>query len=139
MEDAVDLHLQRGVACRPRRGWSALRRVVGRRGDLATVPVQHPADRLDPEPVPMIINEGDHHGSRGSSSRAKKRSISPWRCIADSTDAPPTRHLTSPRAPTAHLITKQAGGVKALVASQKTGRECAVRATCRQTITHNPP
>lgn len=33
---------------------------------------EHPADRLDPEPSPVSIDERDHHGKRGSSSRAKK-------------------------------------------------------------------
>ncbi len=32
---------------------------------------EHAADRLDPEQVTVIIDERDHHGSRGSSSRAK--------------------------------------------------------------------
>ena len=32
---------------------------------------KHAADRLDPEPVPVIVDERDYHGSRGSSSRAK--------------------------------------------------------------------
>jgi len=36
------------------------------------VPGQHAADRLDPEPDPVVIDEGGHHGKRGSSSRAKK-------------------------------------------------------------------
>jgi len=27
--------------------------------------------RLEPEPVPVFVDELDHHGSRGSSSRAK--------------------------------------------------------------------
>ena len=33
---------------------------------------EHPADRLDPEPVPVVVDEGDYLGSRGSSSAAKK-------------------------------------------------------------------
>ena len=32
---------------------------------------EHSADRLDPEPVTMIVDELNHQGSRGSSSRAK--------------------------------------------------------------------
>jgi hypothetical protein len=31
---------------------------------------EHSADWLDPEPVTMIVDELNHHGSRGSSSRA---------------------------------------------------------------------
>ena len=61
-----------GVTPGPRRWRAGLGRVERRRGDLATVLGEHPADRLDPEPFPMIIDERDHHGSRGSSSRAKK-------------------------------------------------------------------
>jgi hypothetical protein len=55
------------------------------------------------------------------------------------TDAPTLAALTIPACAAAHLTTKQAGGVKALVGVTKTGRECAVRATCRQTITHTHP
>ncbi|MEW1976738.1 hypothetical protein AB0301_16935 [Microbacterium profundi] len=33
---------------------------------------EHAADRLDSEPVTMIVDELNYHGSRGSSSRAKK-------------------------------------------------------------------
>ena len=32
---------------------------------------EHAADRLDPEPVPVVVDERDYHGKRGSSSRAK--------------------------------------------------------------------
>src|SRR5438552_13598014 len=42
-------------------------RVTSRRGDL-----QHIADRLDPEPVPVFVDEAHYFGSRGSSSLAKK-------------------------------------------------------------------
>jgi len=33
---------------------------------------QHPADRLDPERLLVGVDERHYHGSRGSSSRAKK-------------------------------------------------------------------
>ena len=52
MEDPVDLHQQLGFAYRPRRGRSDTRGLVPQRGDLAAVPVQHPADRLDPRTGP---------------------------------------------------------------------------------------
>ena len=39
---------------------------------LHTMLGEHAADRLDPEPVPVVVDERDYHGSRGSSSRAKK-------------------------------------------------------------------
>ena len=60
------------VTNRPARRRSTLGGVVARRGDLAAVPGQHFADRLDPESVRVIVDEADHHGSRGSSSVAKK-------------------------------------------------------------------
>ena len=60
------------VAARPRAGWAMAGGVVGARGDLAAVLGQHPADRLDPEPATMSVDERGHHGSRGSSSRAKR-------------------------------------------------------------------
>jgi hypothetical protein len=41
--------------------------VVGRRGDR-----QHPADRLDPVGLPMIVDEGDHVRDRRSSSAKAK-------------------------------------------------------------------
>ena len=62
-----DLGLQLGVAQRARRGRPGLRRVVGARGEL-----QHAADRLDPEPVPVLVDVGDHFRVRPSSSVAKK-------------------------------------------------------------------
>lgn len=56
-------------ACRHR---PLLRRVVAGRGDPAALLAQHRTDRLDPEPVLVSVDELDYHGSRGSSSRAKK-------------------------------------------------------------------
>jgi hypothetical protein len=41
------------------------------RGDLAAVLAEHPADRLDPEPFPMFIDERDYLLGCGSSSRAE--------------------------------------------------------------------
>ena len=46
--------------------------VVGVRGDLAAVLGQHPADRLDPEPVPVSVDEGDYLCDWRSSSAPKK-------------------------------------------------------------------
>src|SRR3954453_5516219 len=66
-----DLGQHRLVSDRPRRARPLLVRVVAVRGDLDPVLTQHAADRLDPEPVPVVVNEGDYHGKRGSSSRAK--------------------------------------------------------------------
>src|SRR5581483_10719587 len=67
LADAKDLELQLLVSelagrCRP-----APCRVVGGWGEL-----QHPADRLDPPPLSVPIDERHYFGSRGSSSRAKK-------------------------------------------------------------------
>jgi hypothetical protein len=59
------------ISQRPRRHWAGFEGVVTRRGNLDPVLTEHGADRLDPEPVTVIIDERDHHGSRGSSSRAK--------------------------------------------------------------------
>ena len=70
--DTANVPENHRVALRSSRQQAALRRIVGGRGDLAAVPGEHPADRLDPEPVPVVIDERCHHGSRGSSSRAKK-------------------------------------------------------------------
>jgi hypothetical protein len=33
--------------------------VIPGRGDLATMPGEHVADRLDPEPGPMFVDESD--------------------------------------------------------------------------------
>ena len=46
---------------------AAARGIVRRWGDL-----QFPTDRLDPEAVPVSVDEAAHLGSRGSSSRANK-------------------------------------------------------------------
>jgi len=67
-----DLYQRRFVADRTRRARPGPVRVVGARGDLAAMLGEHRADRLDPEPVPVGVAELDYHGSRGSSSRAKK-------------------------------------------------------------------
>ena len=53
------------------RGGTCLERVVTGRGDRHGMLGEHPANRLDPEPVTMIVDELNYHGSRGSSSRAK--------------------------------------------------------------------
>jgi hypothetical protein len=71
-EDALDLRLQPQVPLCPCR---QLRRIgapgevvmVGRGGDR-----QHPADRLDPVDLTMIVDEGDHGFERRSSSASAK-------------------------------------------------------------------
>ena len=68
----ADLFDQPGVALCPRRRWAGLIGVVGGRGDPDVAFAQHPADRLDPEPVPILVDESHYFPSRGSSSRAKK-------------------------------------------------------------------
>lgn len=70
-EHPLNLHDQLRIRDRPRRGGPLLERVVTGRGDLDGMLGEHPADRLDPEPVTMIVDELNYHGSRGSSSRAK--------------------------------------------------------------------
>src|SRR5690606_25932123 len=70
-EHPLDLHNQLRIALRPRRRRSRFERVVARRGDLDAMPGEHAADRLDPEPVTVIVDESHYQGSRGSSSRAK--------------------------------------------------------------------
>ena len=65
--DPGDLSLQLLVSPSPGRGRPTLGGVVGRRGDR-----QHLADRLDPEPVPVLVDVGDHLPGRRSSSAAKK-------------------------------------------------------------------
>ena len=71
-EHPLDLHDQLGIRDRSRGRRALLERVVTGRSDLHPVLCEHAADRLDPEPVTMIIDELNYHGSRGSSSRAKK-------------------------------------------------------------------
>lgn len=71
-EDPLDLHDQLRVAQRSWRGRAGLERLVGGRGNRHAVLGQHAADRLDPEPVTVVVDEPDYQGSRGSSSRAKK-------------------------------------------------------------------
>jgi len=65
--DPADLSLQPGVADRTSRRWSLLAGVVGGRGDR-----QQPADRLDPKPVLVTVDVGDHLAGRRSSSAPKK-------------------------------------------------------------------
>ena len=49
--------------------------VVRRWGDRRTVPAEHPTDRCEPEPSPVVVDEPDYHSSRGSSSRTKKLDV----------------------------------------------------------------
>src|SRR6266511_3891700 len=71
--DLADQGNQLLVAPGPRRGPAALDLVVRRRRDLHTRVTQRVADRLDTvEGIPMLVDELDYLGSRGSSSRAKK-------------------------------------------------------------------
>src|SRR5690606_5746079 len=49
-----------------------LRRPVGVRGDPTTVLTQHGADRLDPETVPVVVDERDYFFDWRSSSAPKK-------------------------------------------------------------------
>lgn len=70
-EHPLDLGDQFRVTQRSGQGRPLLERVVAGRGDLHPVLGQHAADRLDPEPVTMIVNELNYHGKRGPSSRAK--------------------------------------------------------------------
>jgi len=62
-------------------GLNAVRR-SGTRGQVA---LQGVADRLDPEPVVVSVDEPGHFGSRGSSSRTKKavssRGVAPPTCV----------------------------------------------------------
>lgn len=44
--------------------------VVGVRCDRHAMLREHAGDRRDTEPDPVVVNEGDYHGKRGSSSRA---------------------------------------------------------------------
>ena len=70
--DPADLHDQLGVPAGPLRRRPLAGHPVGVRGDLAAVLGEHPADRLDPEPVPVGVDEGDHLGDWRSSSAPKK-------------------------------------------------------------------
>jgi hypothetical protein len=62
-EHPLDLHDQLFVAKRSRCDGTRLESVVTRRGNLHRVLGEHSADWLDPEPVTMIVNELNHHGS----------------------------------------------------------------------------
>ncbi len=62
-----DLGLQHGITDRPYRERPCFRGVVGTRGEL-----QHTADRLDPEPTPVLVDVNDHLLVPPSSSVAKK-------------------------------------------------------------------
>src|SRR5690606_23381257 len=72
IEDPLDLRLERGIAhdARRRSFGAATPRIVliiGRRGDF-----ERSADRLDPIFIAVLVDEGDHHfGRRSSSARAK--------------------------------------------------------------------
>src|SRR5699024_3619389 len=70
-EHPLDLDHQLRIRDRSGRRGTLLERVVTGRGDRHGMLGEHPADRLDPEPVTMIVDELNYHGSRGSSSRAK--------------------------------------------------------------------
>jgi hypothetical protein len=48
-----------GVADRPLRGLPVAGLVVAGWGDLASMLRQHGADRLDPEHLPVLVDEGD--------------------------------------------------------------------------------
>ena len=75
VEHAADLDHQRRVASGPRRslgGISLTSRVcvVRRRGDRL-----HPADRLDPVSIPMLVDEGDQVRDRRSTSAMAKYAL----------------------------------------------------------------
>ena len=70
-EDPLDLGNRHLIAQRPGRGGTFLEGFVARRGNFYAALGEHSADWLDPEPVKMIVDEVNYHGSRGSSSRAK--------------------------------------------------------------------
>ena len=70
--DPGDLDLELLVADGPGRRRTLLGHPIGVRGDLAAVLGEHPADRLDPEAVPVLVDEGDYLGCRRSSSAPKK-------------------------------------------------------------------
>src|SRR6185312_5289328 len=72
LEDPLDLCAELIITDRPRRRRAGLGRVVRARSDLVSVRGEHATDRPDPERVVVLVDERDHHGSRGSSSRAKK-------------------------------------------------------------------
>lgn len=67
VEHPPDLHDQFAIAEPATTRPTVLGRVVGGRGDL-----QHRADRLDPEHLPIGVDVGDYLRGCGSSSRAKK-------------------------------------------------------------------
>jgi hypothetical protein len=70
--DPLDLDLQLCIAPRPLRWRPLLRHPVGVRGDLAAMLAEHPADRLDPEPRAMFVDERDHFLDWRSSSAPRK-------------------------------------------------------------------
>ncbi len=79
---APDVDDQFGVADRARRERSGLGGVVGARGDLHVGVLQDGADRLDPEPVAVLIDVVDQHRGghcylilRSSSAAAKKAAL----------------------------------------------------------------
>jgi hypothetical protein len=58
--DPCDLDLQVIVADRAFRRRALLEALVRVRSDLAPVLCEHLADRLDPEPFPVTVYEGDY-------------------------------------------------------------------------------
>ena len=75
LEHAADLNHQYGIALGPWRQLGGIDLsggvdVIGRRGDR-----QHPADRLDPVNLPMIVDEGDHGRDRRSSPAMAKYAL----------------------------------------------------------------
>ena len=53
--------------------------VIGARGDRHVVPTEHPADRLDPEAIPIGVDVGDDQRSLRSSSAAAKNAEAVFR------------------------------------------------------------
>jgi hypothetical protein len=70
--DTTDMFNYQCITLGSSRWRSGLGCVIGGRGDSAVMYTKHVADRLDPEPGTIGVDELDYHGSRGSSSRAKK-------------------------------------------------------------------
>ena len=69
---ASDLGPERGVPDRPRRRRPSVVGVVGARGDLGAGVGEDPADRLDPEPLLVVVDVGAQRRNGRSSSAAKK-------------------------------------------------------------------
>jgi hypothetical protein len=62
--DDTDVFDQLRVPDSPRRRWAGLGGVVGARGDLHPSVREDTADRLDPEPVAVLVDVLDEHRSR---------------------------------------------------------------------------